>query len=119
MEKVNKEDAALLQALDELYGITKLYQEENVFNMDETGLLYCLLPRYTLLLPGEDVSATRSKKKPKERVSFIVWSNATRTHKIPCSMITSANTPACTVGRKWPIPYYAKKNHRWTLETTQ
>ena len=46
--------------------------------MDETGLFFWLLPKYTLLMPFEDVSSTRGKKKAEERVSLVVGANATR-----------------------------------------
>ena len=47
--------------------------------MDETGLFFRLLPKYTLLMPFEDASRTRGKKKAKERVSLVVCANDTRT----------------------------------------
>ena len=58
------------------------YDLENVYTMDETGLFFWLLPRYTLLMPFEDVSSTRGKKKSMEQVSLVVCLNATGTHKI-------------------------------------
>ena len=45
--------------------------------MDETGIFFRLLPKYTLLMPFEDVSTTREKKKTKERMSLVVCANAT------------------------------------------
>ena len=48
--------------------------------MDETGLFFRLLPRYTLLMPFEDLSTIRGKKKAKERLSLVVCANATGTH---------------------------------------
>jgi hypothetical protein len=44
--KVNKEDPELLAALEELYKIITQYDPENVYNMDEIGLFFRLLPRY-------------------------------------------------------------------------
>ena len=34
--------------------------------MNETGIFFRLLPKYTLFMPFEDVSTTREKKKPKK-----------------------------------------------------
>ena len=47
--------------------------------MDETGLFFWLLPKYTLLMPFEDVTSTRAKKKAEEKVLLVVCANATRT----------------------------------------
>ena len=77
--EVDRENPDLVAALDKLYAIISKYDLENVHNMDETGLFFRLLPKYTLLMPFEDVSSTRGKKKAKERVSLVVRANATRT----------------------------------------
>jgi hypothetical protein len=43
--KVNKFDLGLLAALNDLYAIIAQYDPENVYNMDDTGLFFHLLPR--------------------------------------------------------------------------
>jgi len=63
--KVNKSDLGLLAVVDDLYVIIAQYDPENVYNMDETGLFFCLLPTYSLLMPDEDISTSRGKKNPK------------------------------------------------------
>ena len=107
--EVDKDNPELLEALDKLYHIIREYAPENVYNMDETGLFFRMLPRYTLLLPAEDLSTTRGKKKVKERVSLVVCVNACGTHKIPCSMIGKPKNPACIAQSSWPIPYFDQK----------
>ena len=94
--EVDQEDPKLLAALDDLYATISRYDPENVYNMDETGLFFRLLPRYTLLMPFEDLSTTRGKKKAKERLSPVVCANATGTHKVPCTMIGKPKSPACS-----------------------
>ena len=106
--EVDKEDPKLLAALDDLYATISRYDPENVYNMDETGLFFRLLPRYTLLMPFEDLSTTRGKKKAKERVSLVVCANATGTHKLPCTMIGKPKSPACSKKRQWPIKYFSQ-----------
>jgi hypothetical protein len=71
--EVNKNDPELLAALEELYEIIAQYDPENIYNMDETGLFFRLLPRYSLLMPGEDIFTTRGKKNRKIefRLSFV------------------------------------------------
>ncbi len=93
--EVDKNDLELLLALEELYSIIAQYDPENVYNMDETGLFFRLLPRYSILMPNDDISSTRAKKKAKDRVSLIVCANASGTHKIPCVMIGKSKEPAC------------------------
>jgi hypothetical protein len=63
--EVNKSDPGLLATLNDLYAIIAQYDLENVYNMDETGLFFRLLPRYNLLMPDEDISTIRGKKNPK------------------------------------------------------
>jgi hypothetical protein len=104
--EVNKSNLGLLAALYDFYTIIAQYDPENVYNMDETGLFFCLLPRYSLLMPDEDISTTRGKKKSKDRVSFIVCANAVGTHKIPYTLIGKAKTFACIKDRQWPVPYF-------------
>ncbi len=66
--EVNKSDLGLLATLDDLYAIITQYDPKNVYNMDKIGLFFRLLPRYNLLMPDEDISTTRGKKKnPKIR----------------------------------------------------
>jgi hypothetical protein len=97
--EVDKNDPELLSALEELYSIIAQYDPENVYNMDETGLFFRLLPRYSILMPNEDISSTRGKKKAKDPVSLIVCANASATHKIPCVMIGKPKEPACIKDR--------------------
>ena len=63
----------------------KNYDTENVYiyNMDETALFYLMLPCYSVLMPEEDISTVRGKKKSKERVTLTVCANATGSHKLP------------------------------------
>jgi hypothetical protein len=106
--EVNKSNIGLLAALNDLYTIITQYDPENVYNMDETGLFFHLLPRYSLLMPDEDISTTRGKKKSKDRVSLIVCANTVGTHKIPCTLIGKPKAPACIKDRQWPVPYFSQ-----------
>jgi hypothetical protein len=115
--KVNKSDLGLMAALDDLYAIIAQYDPENVYNMDETGLFFRLLPRYSLLMPDEDISTTRGKKKSKDRVFLIVCANAVGTHKIPCALIGKPKTPACIKDRQWPVPYFIQPKAWMDVET--
>ena len=80
--------------------------------MDQTGLFFRLLPKYTLLMPFEDGCSTRGKKKAKERVSLVVCSNASGTRvcsnasgtrKISCTLIGKPKSLACIKNREWSV----------------
>jgi hypothetical protein len=115
--EVDKNDPELLSALEELYSIITQYDPENVYNMDETGLFFRLLPRYSILMPNEDISNTRGKKKAKNCVSLIVCTNASRTLKIPCVMIGKPKEPACIKDRHWLVPYFNQAKAWMDMET--
>ncbi|KAI6648197.1 hypothetical protein LOD99_12006 [Oopsacas minuta] len=106
--EVDKQEPNFLAALNSLYDIIAQYEPENVYNMDEAGLFFRLLPRYTLLMPFEDVSSTRGKRKAKDRLSLVVCANGTGTHKIPCTLIGKPKSPACIKNRDWPLKYFSQ-----------
>jgi len=85
--------------------------------MDETGLFFQLLPRYNLLMPNEDISTTKGKKKAKDQVSLIVCANASKTHKIPYALIGKPKEPTCIKDRQWPIPYFNQVKAWMDVET--
>ena len=109
---MDRKNPDLIAALDKLYAIISKYDLEYVYNIDKTGLFFRLLLKYTLLIPFEDVSSTRGKKKAKERVSLIVCANATGTHKIPCTLIRKPKFLACIKSREWPVKYISM-NKAW------
>ena len=107
--EINKEDPTLLSALQELYDTISTYDSENVYNMDECGLFFRMLPRYSLLMPHEDENTIRGNKKVKERLTLVVCTNASGTHKLPCTLIGKPKTPACAKGKAWPLKYISQK----------
>ena len=115
--EVNRSDPVLLDALDNLYQCIRNYRPDHVYNMDECALFYRMVPRYSVLLPNESSSEIRGLKIPKDRVSLIMSTNATGTHKIPCVMVGKARSPVCVRGRSWPIPYLNQKRAWVDIET--
>ena len=85
--------------------------------MDEIGLFFRLLPKYIMLMPFEDVSSTRGKKKAKKKVLLVVCANATGTHKIPFTLIGKAKFPTCIKNREWPVKYISQ-NKAWVNVST-
>lgn len=76
-----------LHSLLEEEGITG----DQLYNCDETGLNYKMLPTYTLASKQED-SAPGYKKK-KERVTILACSNATGAHKLTLGFIGKSKKP--------------------------
>jgi len=85
--------------------------------MDETGLFFRLLPRYSVLMLNKDISSTRGKKKAKDHVSLIVCANTSGIHKISCVMIGKPKEPTCIKDRHWPVPYFNQAKAWMDVET--
>ena len=82
-----------------------------IFNCDETGLNFRLLPQSTLASSFEKSAAGR--KKSKERVTLNVCSNATGTIKLPIHLIGKAKKPRCFKGTNMdllPVKYAGQAN---------
>ncbi|XP_030006278.1 tigger transposable element-derived protein 6-like [Sphaeramia orbicularis] len=67
------------------------YKPEDVFNMDETGLYYRMLPDRTLTL----ATSTKGIKKAKIRISLALTANATGTEKLTPLVIGHVQRPRC------------------------
>lgn len=93
--EVDKKNPELLQALSGLYKKISKYEPENVYNMDETGLVFRTLSTVSSALPNENVNTIRGKKKTKDRIFLTVCANATGTHKIPCTIIGKPKRLEC------------------------
>ena len=97
-EHGEKESADRPEADDFVTTFRQFVKDENLtsemlFNCDETGLNFRLLPRKTLATAAEkNVSGTKLSK---ERVTLNVCSNAAGTCKIPLQMIGKSQRPRC------------------------
>lgn len=82
------------------------YCEEDCYNADETGMQWRALPNTSIVFKEE--KEVRGFKICKERVTLMVCSNATGSHKIPMMVIGKSQKPRC-FGKKIPDNYYANK----------
>jgi hypothetical protein len=64
--KSQQERSGIVSSFRRTLQIIAQYDPENVYNMDKTRLFFRLLPKYSLLMPNEDISTTRGKKKTKD-----------------------------------------------------
>lgn len=74
-----------------------------LYNADESGLFYRLLPDTTYVAACEKTAPGRKIRK--ERVSFLLCSNADASHKVKPLIIGKAANPRCFKGFKNPLGY--------------
>jgi len=85
------------------------YSRDQIYNADETGLMWKSLPSKTLV-------ATYEKKAPgrkvfKDRVTIMICSNVSGTHKIPLLVIGKVKKPRCFKNIKvLPVVYKAQRS---------
>ena len=100
---VNPED--IKERIQEIKKMLEEHDPELIYNWDETGLYFRLIPNATYTAPNEKRRHTRGTKaqKAKDRVTLITCTNATGTHKIPLAMIGKAAKPRLL--SNLPIPF--------------
>lgn len=99
---------------DTFKGILATYDEDDVYNADESGLLWKALPNKSLVLRGEKTPG--GYKPSKERVTIMVCGNASGFHRIPLMLIGISANPHCWKKRNVPARYYNSKN-AWMTTT--
>lgn len=94
---------------------------EQIYNCDETGLNYRMLPAKSLALKSEKSSP--GYKKSKERITILACSNATGEHKVKLAIIGKAKKPRCfkhvkstSDGFDLPV-WYRNQGNAWMNET--
>lgn len=96
------------------------YSADDVFNADETGLFWKLMPNKTLAFKSKVLVTFNSYfcnldekcsggKKSKERVTVLIGANASGTEKLPLFMIGKSVKPRCFKNAKLPFKYEANK----------
>lgn len=86
------------------------WEPNQVYNCDESGLFFKMLPNRTLATKGEEVHGS---KKSKERVTLMFCANADGTDKWKLTMIGKSRNPRCFKGidqRHLPVTYMSQKN---------
>ena len=64
------------------------YEEENIYNMDESGLFWRMMPSR-----GLSAQSQPGLKKDKSRISVVFATNATDTDRLPVWFIGKAQKP--------------------------
>ncbi|XP_041361034.1 tigger transposable element-derived protein 4-like [Gigantopelta aegis] len=84
-----------------------VFHPKDIFNADETGLFYKLVPQRTLQLKGEQC---HGGKKSKDRITLLVTANMTGTEKLKLLVIGKSAKPRCFKNvRSLPVDYRSNK----------
>lgn len=109
-EKLSADLVSADEFVNSFSDITTGYCLDQIFNCDETGLYYKMLPGRTLATVHNEPSGA---KKAKERVTINACSNVTGTIKLPLLFIGKAKNPRCFKGidkSTLPVLYRNQKN---------
>lgn len=86
------------------------YSDDQVFNADETGLVYKLLPSRTVARSKDQPSGW---KKARERITVLFCANKTGTIRLPLLVVGKSNNPHCFRGinkNTLPVVYTHQKS---------
>ena len=97
--------------IDNIYPkLIEQYQPNCIYNADETGLFYKMLPEYTLDTKGEQ---THGIKKSKERLTVLFCCNSDGSDKICPLVIGKSKKPRCFNGVKNLPVHYEANTYAW------
>ena len=86
--------------------ILAIYNADDIYNVDESGLFYQYLPNKTFTLQAE--KASRGIKEFKQRLTILVGANMAGNDKLEPVVIGKAAKPRCFRGiNRIPLPYYS------------
>lgn len=84
---------------------------EQIYNADESGLVYKNLNDKTLVHQGE--KSAPGRKSQKERVTIMPCANASGNHKISLMLIGKAKKPRCFKNSSLPPVHYRASRNAW------
>ncbi|CAF4374954.1 unnamed protein product, partial [Rotaria magnacalcarata] len=91
-ECASVDDSTVEEWTQRLSTILDGFNENDVFNADETGLFYRATPDRSLVLSNEEC---KGGKKSKERLTVLLYSNLTGTEKLKPVVIGRSQRPRC------------------------
>lgn len=84
---------------------------EQIYNADESGLVYKSIGNKTLVLAKENGSP--GHKQSKERITIMPCINATGNHKLPLMIIGKSKNPRCFKNEIFSNVYYKSSKNAW------
>ncbi|XP_017794487.1 PREDICTED: jerky protein homolog-like [Habropoda laboriosa] len=116
-EMIDANELAAEKFSDELAKILRdeNFQEDDIYNMDESSLMWKAVPKKTLVHQGERLVDGRKVKKDHVTVAFCA--NSTGTHKLPVLFIHKYANPRALNHCKENLPVVYKHQHNsWINE---
>lgn len=101
-EAVEPFKAKIIQKINELD-----LQLDQIYNADESGLFWRMLPHKTLAHGGE--KSAPGRKSSKERITFMPCANASGSHKMKLFVIGKANKPRAFTNSVLPVSYKGQR----------
>ena len=84
------------------------FSADDVFNLDETGLFWRLLPNKTMSFRGERCTGG---KKSKQRITLLVGANMSGSEKFPLLEIGSSKKPRAFKNKEIPLSTRQTRKH--------
>ncbi|XP_039275806.1 tigger transposable element-derived protein 6-like [Nilaparvata lugens] len=91
-ESGSVDDAVCAEWKKKLIDLTQGFNEDDIYNVDETGLFFKCLPDKTLTFKGDPCSGGKNSK---ERLTVMLGANASGTHKLKPLIIGKSKKPRC------------------------
>ena len=92
------------------------YSDDDIYNADETGLFYKLMPNKTMHRKGRKCVGGKLSK---ERLTLMLCANASGSDKLKPVIIGKYENPRCMKGinkKTLPVDYYNNSNAWMTME---
>ena len=86
--------------------LLRQFSTDDVFNLDETGLFWRLLPNKTMSFRGERCTGG---KKSKHKITLLAGANISSTEKFPLLAIGKSNRPRAFKNKEIPVKYKANR----------
>ena len=93
--------------------LLRQFSADDVFNLDETGLFWQLLPNKIMAFRGEQCTGG---KKSKQRITFLVGANISGSEKFPLPVISNSKRPRAFKNKEIPVEYKANSKAWMTAE---
>ncbi|XP_045167549.2 tigger transposable element-derived protein 4-like [Mercenaria mercenaria] len=109
-KSVDTNTDAMKQWEGSLSALLEKYDPECIYNADETGIFYKMLPDKTLEFKNVDCSGG---KRSKERLTVLVCANMTGTDKLPLFVIGKSAKPRCFKNKQTLPTKYSSNAKAW------
>lgn len=109
-KSVNEKCDLIVEWYSELKKLLCDYNPKDIFNADETGLFFGLLPDIMLEYKGVNCNGGKCSK---DRLTVLVCANMTRAEKLPLFVIGKAKNPSCFKNVKTLHTHYDANKKPW------